>query len=185
MPPRRRGERRDERLSSIGLGAGRSARKSHILFCRVVWARGSQKKMLTRGRRVRMRRKKRRSSGSGIPEAGGMRIRPLPGLSAAHHSYVFGALRGVPAEVGRGKTPGLRLLRWGEGFLPETVISVYMALRAGMEPSVKIPHRNPSHYNVFAILGCWNRALLLIGRFDTLTCLEVLFTCSMLPMTRR
>lgn len=25
---------------------------------------------------------------------------------------------GVPAEVGRGKTPGLRLPRWGEGFLP-------------------------------------------------------------------
>ena len=118
MPPRRRGERRDERLSSIGVGAGRGARKSHILFCRAVWARGSQKKMLTMGRPVRMRRKKRRSSGSGIPEAGGMRIRPLPSLSAAHHDYVFGALRGVPAEVGRGKTPGLRLPRWGEGFLP-------------------------------------------------------------------
>ena len=28
------------------------------------------------------------------------------------------ALRGVPAEVGREKTPGLRLPRWGEGFLP-------------------------------------------------------------------
>jgi hypothetical protein len=53
---------------------------------------------------VRMRRKKRRSSGSGIREAGDMRIRPLPGLSAAHHDDVLGALRGVPAEVGRGKT---------------------------------------------------------------------------------
>jgi hypothetical protein len=27
MPPRRRGERRDERLSSIGVGAGRGTRK--------------------------------------------------------------------------------------------------------------------------------------------------------------
>ena len=90
MPPRRRGERRDERLSSIGVGTWRGTRKSHILFCRAMWARGSQKKMLTRGRPVRMRRKKRRSSGSGIPEAGDMRIRPLPGLSAAHHDYVFG-----------------------------------------------------------------------------------------------
>jgi hypothetical protein len=71
---------------------------------------------------VRMRRKKRRSSGSGTPEAGDMRIRPLPGLSAAHHDDVFGALRGVPAEVGREKTPGLRLPRWEEGFLPLTLL---------------------------------------------------------------
>lgn len=67
---------------------------------------------------MRMRRKKRRSSGSGIPEAGDMTIRPPPTLSAAHHDDVLGALRGVPAEVGREKTPGLRLPRWGEGFLP-------------------------------------------------------------------
>jgi hypothetical protein len=57
-PPRRRGERRDGRLSSIGVGTGRGTRKSYILFCRAVWARGSQKKMLTRGRPVRMRRRK-------------------------------------------------------------------------------------------------------------------------------
>jgi hypothetical protein len=70
---------------------------------------------------VRMRRKKRRSSGSGIPEAGGMTIRPLPALSAAHHHDVLGALRGVPAEVGREKTLGLRLPRWGGGVLPPLI----------------------------------------------------------------
>jgi hypothetical protein len=46
-----------------------------------------------------------------------MRTRPLPGLSAAHHDDLFGALRGVLAEVGREKTPDSRLPRWGEGFL--------------------------------------------------------------------
>jgi hypothetical protein len=55
-----------------------------------VWARGSQKKMLTTGRPVRMRRKKRRSSGSEIPEAGGITIRPLPDLLAEHHDDLFG-----------------------------------------------------------------------------------------------
>ncbi len=76
--PRRRGERRDERLSSIGVGTGRGTRKSYTLFCRAGLARGIQKKVLTRGRPMRMRRKKWRSSGSGTPEAGAFRDGPLP-----------------------------------------------------------------------------------------------------------
>ena len=51
-------------------GAGRGTRKSHTLFCRAVLARGCQKKVLTRGRPVRMRRKKRRLAGSGVPKPG-------------------------------------------------------------------------------------------------------------------
>lgn len=34
---------------------------------------------------------------------------------------VFGALRGVPAEVGRGKTPTLRLARGEKAFSPDLV----------------------------------------------------------------
>ena len=58
-------------------------RKSHTLFGRAVLARGSQKKMLTRGRLVRMRRKKRRLAGSGILKAGMWVISSLSDSPAA------------------------------------------------------------------------------------------------------
>jgi hypothetical protein len=63
-----------------------------------------------------MRRKRRRSSGSETPEAGGILTRPLPALAAAHQ-IILGALRGVPAEVGRAKT-ALRLARGEKAFSP-------------------------------------------------------------------
>ena len=41
-------------------------------------------------------------------------------IGSAPHD-VFGALRGVPAEVGRGKTPTLRLARGEKAFSPDLV----------------------------------------------------------------
>ena len=99
MPPRRRGERRDERLSRIGFAAG-GVPGVNALFCRAL-ARGCQKKGLTRGGRTRMRVKERRSSGSFTPEAGGIQ-RPMAERPSHRWKEVGGVAGNSPLKWGAG-----------------------------------------------------------------------------------
>jgi hypothetical protein len=83
---------------------------------------------------VRMRRKKRRSSGSGIPEARGHENQTAVRFyRAAHHDDVFGALRGAPAEVGRGKTLVFAASALGRSLSPLN-ISVFQRKEIGSLP---------------------------------------------------
>ena len=99
MPPRRRGERRDERLSRIGFAAG-GVPGVNALFCRAL-ARGCQKKGLTLGGRTRMRVKERRSSGSFTPEAGGIQ-RPMAERPSHRWKEVGGVAGNSPLKWGAG-----------------------------------------------------------------------------------
>jgi len=70
MPPRRRGERRDERLSRMGL-AKAGVPGVNALFCRAAGA-GFSKERVDAGPAVANARKRKAFVSSGTPEAGGM-----------------------------------------------------------------------------------------------------------------